>query len=196
MSKTNQMEKRTFNFDVKADDSNKIIGLGSVFNSRSVDLGGFVEIIAPTAFDGRLSDDVRALFNHNPDFVLGRTTSGTLGLSTNAEGLRYDIEPPETSWAKDLMISMRRGDISQSSFGFRVKDDDWVYDEKNDIVVRTVHSIDVLRDVSVVTYPAYDTAPSSVRSASAIIECRQAGDLQKIVGQRLFRERFITILNS
>ena len=191
-----KFETRTFDCKVESDESNKIVGYGSVFDKRSVDLGGFREIIAPGAFDGRLEDDCRALFNHNPDFVLGRTTAGTLALSTDDNGLRYDIDPPETSWAQDLMVSMRRGDISQSSFGFRVGDDDWIYDEESDTVIRTVNRVEILRDVSVVTYPAYEASDSSVRSMNALLEARNDGDMSKIVSHRSYRERFLKLLNS
>lgn len=77
---------------------------------------GFREIIKPGAFDSVLTDDVRALFNHDPNFILGRSASGTLQLSLDDRGLKYDIDAPDTQTIRDLVLApMLRGDISQSS---------------------------------------------------------------------------------
>lgn len=95
----------------------RIIGYGSVFNSRSEPLWGFREIIKPGAFDDVLGDDIRGLFNHDPNFILGRSASGTLSVSVDDKGLRYDIAAPDTQTIRDLVLApMMRGDITQSSF--------------------------------------------------------------------------------
>ncbi|VEB57000.1 phage pro-head protease [Salmonella enterica subsp. enterica] len=79
--------------------------------------GSFREIIRPGAFDEVLNDDVRALFNHDPNFILGRRSAGTLALTVDERGLRYDITAPETQTIRDLVLApMQRGDINQSSF--------------------------------------------------------------------------------
>jgi HK97 family phage prohead protease len=98
-------------------------GYAATFNSFSADLGGFREKIAPGAFEKVLSSnpDTRALVNHNPDLILGRTTAGTLRLSEDAHGLRVEMDLPDgITYADDLKISMERGDISQMSFSFRI----------------------------------------------------------------------------
>ena len=152
------------------DGQNKIVGYAAKFNSRSNDLGGFIEQIDPGFFDGCLDDDVRALINHDANLVLGRTASGTCKLSVDEFGLRYEIAPPETTYANDLIISMQRGDINQSSFAFNVDyendGDSWEYDEQNDIYVRTLLKCKRLFDVSPVTYPAYDQTQSMVSQRS------------------------------
>lgn len=144
-------------------ESRSIVGYGAVFNTLSENLGGFREKIAPGAFDTVLNDDVRGLINHNPGHVLGRTASGTLRLSIDAQGLRYDIDPPDTQYARDLLVSMERGDVKESSFRFVVDEDKWEEDEEGRIV-RTIIKISRLLDVGPVTYPAYPDASAAQRS--------------------------------
>ncbi len=162
-----QMEVRS-----KADGTPQITGYAAVFNQPSeiIDdwLGGFIEYCAPGCFTKTLADgaDVRALFNHDPNFVLGRTRSGTLACSEDAHGLHYDISPPNTQWARDLMETMRRGDVSQSSFAFRTVRDRWGTTPGPDgeaMDTRTLLECQ-LYDVSPVAYPAYPQTDSAVRS--------------------------------
>ena len=143
----------------------KIKGYASVFNSLSEDLGGFREQIASDAFDACLASncDCRALFNHDPNMVLGRTTAGTLKLTADSTGLAYEIDPPDTQVARDLMTSMKRGDIDQSSFGFYCLDDTWDLDTETNALIRTVRKATVF-DVSPVTYPAYTATSSGIRN--------------------------------
>jgi len=142
-------------------------GYGSVFNAASSDLGGFTEVVAPSAFDEVLNDDVRGLFNHDPNFVLGRTTAGTLKLDVDDTGLRYEIDLPDTQTVRDLVVEpMRRGDITGSSFGFMVDEDEWI--ERDDgKIVRTINKVGKLLDVSPVTYPAYPDTSAAMRSLNA-----------------------------
>ena len=153
------MEKRLFKMETRMDEVEnglKVVGHASVYNRLSENLGGFKEIIAPGAFDDVLGDDVRALINHDYNLILARTTSGTLELSTDETGLKYEFTIPETSYGKDLAVSMERGDISQSSFAFTVDDDTW--ETVNGEDVRTITKVKRLYDVSPVTYPAYPDA--------------------------------------
>jgi len=140
-----------------------IIGHAAVFNTLSEDLGGFREQIDPGAFNDTLDADVRALKNHDPNMILGRTKAGTLTLSVDELGLRYDIQLPKTTFAADLIESVRRGDISQSSFAFRALDDKWNKHDGQD--VRTIVRAELI-DVSPVTYPAYNTTDTSVARRS------------------------------
>lgn len=165
--KVNDMEKETrllnTEFRVETRDEKVMVrGIAAVFNSLSDDLGGFRERIDPAAFDGVIGDDVRALKNHNPDWVLGRTKAGTLQLRVKPEGLEYEYSDPDTTYSRDLIKSMTRGDITQSSFAFRVLDDKW---EKVDgEMIRTITAFERLYDVSPVTYPAYPDTTVAKRS--------------------------------
>lgn len=165
---TIKFERRTFKCELRAkgDGDRKIVGYGAVFNKLSENLGGFREVIAPGAFDGVLNDDVRALFNHDRNVVLGRTKASTLRLLVDSEGLQYEIDPPDTQQARDLIVSMDRGDIDQSSFGFYIDEDKWEEDDDGR-VVRTVLKLKRLFDVSPVTFPAYPDAPSTARDLEA-----------------------------
>lgn len=156
--------------EVRADETSggwKGGGLAIVYNSRSENLGGFTEIIKPGAARKVLKDkpDTRALQNHNPDLLLGRTTAGTLRLKDSPKGLDYEFDAPATSYADDLRVLMERGDITQSSFAFRVAPggQEWSEDEESGALIRTVTEFSALYDVSPVTYPAYPASTSGVR---------------------------------
>ena len=132
-------------------------GHAAVYNQLSEDLGGFQERILPGAFDDVLGNDVRAFFNHDPNFILGRTSSGTLKLSTDKKGLNYSFDVPDTTAGRDLLVSMKRGDITQSSFAFQVEKDSWK-DTSKGTEIRTIEKVSRLFDVSPVSIPAYPTA--------------------------------------
>ncbi len=157
-------EVRTFDvqdLELRMDgDKPTVVGYGAVFNSMSNDLGGFREFIAPDAFEGRLEDDVRFLVNHDANLILARTTNGTLRLSVDEKGLRYEADMPNTSTARDLMELLKNGTISQSSFAFTVEEDSW--EVKDGMNIRTIDKVSQLYDVSSVTYPAYNQASSAV----------------------------------
>jgi uncharacterized protein len=147
----------------------KIVGYAAVFDSLSEDLGGFRERIAPGSFSSAIKDgDVRALWNHNADRVLGRTKSGTLKLSEDEHGLKIECDPPDAQWARDLMASIDRGDVDQMSFGFRVRrypdgsrGSDWIVENNED--VRVLRDVELF-DVSPVTFPAYPDTEVGLRS--------------------------------
>jgi HK97 family phage prohead protease len=143
-----------------------IFGHAAVFNQWSEDLGGFREQIAPGAFTESIAgrDDVRALINHNPDLLLGRNLAGTLRLAEDARGLAIEIDPPDTQVARDLLVSMERGDITQMSFAFSTLDDSW--ETRGKQPHRTLLKVRLF-DVSPVTYPAYPQTDVSVRSLAA-----------------------------
>lgn len=155
--------------EVRQYDGNKfhIEGYAAVFGKRSQNLGGFREYVEPGAFTKTLAEaDVRGLWNHDKNYVLGRSKSGTLNLSTDSTGLHYQIDPPDTTWARDLMISMERGDVSNSSFQFRTIKDDWALDD-DDFPKRSLLEVGLV-DVSVVTFPAYLDAPSGISRSAAL----------------------------
>lgn len=165
-------QKRKFETRIEADkEARTITGYAAIYNSDSEDLGGFIERMAPSSFDGRLQDDVRVLFNHDNNLVLGRTISGTATLEVDEKGLRYTCQLPDTTYAKDLIELMERGDVTQSSFAFTIEDESW--EERADgMLIRTVKKVGQLYDVSPVTYPAYKDSTSGLRT-SAPIEMEQ-----------------------
>jgi hypothetical protein len=142
-----------------------IEGYASLFDSWSDELGGcspFREKVVKGAFTETIEkDDIRALYNHDPNYVLGRNTAGTLELAEDEKGLKVLIKPPKTQWAKDLVVSVKRGDISQMSFGFACELDKWSHEGAVDI--RELVKVK-LYDVSLVTYPAYPQTEVDVRS--------------------------------
>lgn len=153
------------NFEIKAEEENskKIVGYAALFDDPAPETWGFIEKIAPGAFEEALkTSDVRALINHDANLLLGRNKSGTLQLKEDERGLYYEIEPPNTTYAADLMESMKRGDINQSSFQFKVDIEEW--DETGDIPVRTIIKVKELRDVSPVTFPWYPNSESGLKS--------------------------------
>lgn len=132
------------------------------------DLGAFDERIAPGAFDDVLQDDVRALFNHDSNHVLGRTTSGTLRIAQDDQGLYTEIDLPES--AAYLREAISRGDITQMSFGFTVREDEWeVTDDDSGRELRTITKIGKLFDVSPVTFPANPNTDVALRSREAAL---------------------------
>jgi uncharacterized protein len=140
-----------------------ITGYPVVYNSLSVDLGGFREKIKPLCFAEALKTaDVRALIDHNPSLLLGRNTCGTLRLFDESKGLRSEIDVSDASYALDLVISINRGDKDGMSFGFEAVEDEWEMD-KDGCMIRTVVKATIF-DVSAVTYPAYTDTTLALRS--------------------------------
>lgn len=191
-------ELRSYGGEIRAeqrDNVTHIVGYGSVFDVLSEPMWGFREIIRPGAFDEVLSDDVRGLFNHDANFVLGRTVAATMTLTVDDRGLHYDIIAPETPTIRDLVIApMQRGDITQSSFAFRVAPggDNW-YEDDDGVIIREITKVGRLYDVSPVTYPAYQAADSSVRSLTDWKESH-ARSLQA-VNAKAARERELDLFN-
>jgi len=146
-----------------SDDGKHIEGYAAVFNSLSLNMGFYYEQILPGAFKKTIQEaDIRALFNHDPNYVLGRNTNGTLELNEDNHGLKVKITPPKTQWADDLKESIKRKDISQMSFGFRVIKDD-VHENNNNDLIRDLIEVKLF-DVSPVTFPAYPQTEVSLRN--------------------------------
>lgn len=151
------------------EDGPTIAGYGAVFNSPSLDLGGFREIIAPGAFSRSLKSrggDVMSFFNHDPSKPLGSRKAGNLTVSEDDKGLVYEVKPPATTYANDLVEAMRAKLVRGSSFTFSVKKDTWT--EDSGVQVRTLLDVDLF-ELGPVTNPAYPAANSQVR---ALLESR------------------------
>lgn len=135
-----------------------ISGYAAVFN-ESYDSGWFVETIKPGAFSRAIKEkqDVRCLFNHDANNLLGRTDAKTLQLMQDSSGLHFDCDLPDTQLGKDMRTLVDRGDLSGCSFAFSVTKQSWreEKDANGDyIVYREIEDVD-LYDVGPVTYPAY-----------------------------------------
>ena len=170
--KSNQIEVRCNISDLKvesrqASESRTIVGYAAKFERWSEPImGWFREKIDRDAFSECDVTEVIMCFNHNVDSILARTTSGTLTLSTDEEGLRFEFEAPATSLGNDMVELVRRGDISKCSFKFTVEEDEWLYASKENGLEydeRTIRKIDKLYDVSLVVYPAYTDTEASLR---------------------------------
>jgi len=134
-------------------------GRAVIYGALSEDLGGFREVFAPGSV--RLADDLLVLFGHDTKAVLGRTSTGTACAFDDGLGIVFEVEPPDTTWARDLGVSMARGDIRQMSFAFRVNDDGYHYDAALGTIVRTVYAAEV-SELSIVSMPAYEATQVSV----------------------------------
>lgn len=165
----NENETRTINesLEVRSDEEKMIVkGYALKFGTWSKNLGGFKETVSRSALENTPLKDVRALFNHDPQKVLGRTTNESLKLYIDDVGLRFECELPNTTYARDLYENLKVGNIDKCSYGFRVaKNGDEVrYDKEEGIYKRTVNKISKLAEISVVSFPAYEDTVASVRS--------------------------------
>ncbi len=150
-------EQRTIDVDVQDVETRgkTVHGYAAVYGAEA-HINNTVETIAPGAFAGVLNADVRALLNHDPNIVLGRTKSGTLRLSDDERGLRFELDLPESR--TDLREAIARGDLDGASFRFVVGDEQWDGDR------RTITSVRELHDVTLATYPAYPAASIELRT--------------------------------
>lgn len=143
-----------------------IVGCAIKYNTRSQLLGWFVEQIDERALDEADMSDVVALFNHDVNQVLGRSSSGTLTLEKRSDGLYYVIDPP--AYASNIMEMIKRKDVRGSSFQFSLEPGgaDWDIDPETGTEVRTVKKIKRLYDVSPVVFPAYLDTDTEVAKRS------------------------------
>ena len=160
--------------DDNDDEDRSISGYAARYNSLSGDLGGFRECIAPGAFRDIVKSgaDVVALFNHDPNMVLGRVSAGTLKLTDDANGLHFACSLPDNQTGRDLHTSVKRGDVAGCSFSFVLGDDDQDWNQVTDpddrsqtYVRRTIKAFRKIVDVGPVVFPAYDSTSVSARSA-------------------------------
>ncbi len=173
----------------KDGDAEYFAGMAVPFG-QVTDLHYFTEEISRDAFSEVLKDDVRGLFNHDPDVILGRSAAGTMTLEVNDKGVFYSIRynPNDPDHVR-VMEKVKRGDVSQSSYAFTVKDEKWsTRDGKQH---RTINKIDRWYDVAPVTYPANPNTSVAKRSLDAITK-EQAEVMQK-ENDRAVRQRQIAV---
>ena len=179
------LERRCLDFDetpeaeltieTRANGATVLTGYAAVYNNFSLPLreGGasFREVIMPGAFDkvlrkARGKQDVVALLNHDSNLILGRTSSGTLELSSDEKGLKYTVTPPDTQVGRDTLSLVRRRDLRGSSFAFAVNQsgEHWSSDDRG--AIREIRDVSMLADVSVVLTPAYPASSVAVAQRS------------------------------
>ena len=155
--------------ETRASGQTAIVGYAAVYNRLSLDLGGFREMILPGAFDKVLSrqrgkQDVIAVFNHDPNILLGRTSSGTLQLSSDEKGLKYSVTPPAER-AEIISLILRR-DVFGSSFAFTVSKDGESFASDASGAVRSIREVSGLYDVGPVVNAAYPASTSGIAMRS------------------------------
>lgn len=167
--------------ELRARDGGKTVIEGYVvkWNQRShvmTDWWGdkFVERVVKGAFSRSLSEkeDIKAFWSHNVGAVLGSTKAGTLELVEDDIGLRYTIYPPDTTWGRDAVESIRRGDVSGTSFGFLVRKDDWEYLAEEDLYQRTLLDVDLI-EISPTPLPAYPDSEAQISERSISDESKE-----------------------
>jgi len=168
------------NIEERADAPARINGYAALHYDGTPDTeyvlwDGAIERIMPGAFaEAIANDDVRALFNHDPDNILGRTSAGTLTLTTDAKGLHYDITPPDTDIGQRVKDAVKRRDVQGSSFAFMTIEDNWRKmkgEDGKEMKIRELVKAK-LYDVGPVTYPAYEHTTAAVHSAGDADEAR------------------------
>lgn len=162
-----------------------IEGYFAVFNSDYEIWPGAIEQVAPGAFTSALGGDIRALADHDTRIVLGRTTAGTLELREDDRGLYGSIKiNPEDQEAMNLYHRVQRGDVTQCSFGFDIKDEEYQHrpDGSDLWIIRDV----VLYEVSVVTFPAYaETSVQARKDDINTIRSRQLAARKSALKERI-----------
>jgi len=178
-----KIEKRTFKCEQveirEGDDGKKTIRMTVPYNSWSDDLGGFKERILPGFFsDSIVNRDIRSYWNHNSDFVLGRSGNGTLEFKDHKGFLEILATPPDTQWGRDAITSVEGGYVDGASFAFRAIDQNWNDDNtKRELIRGEVY------EFSPVAMPAYPKSAAQARSILGIalddviqgVEARSAG---------------------
>ncbi len=153
-------------FEVREGDGQpKLEGHASVFNKEAVIYGSWREKVSPGAYKKTIKEnDIRALWNHNTDLVLGRNKSGTLDLLEDTKGLKVQISPPDTQAGRDAVTSIKRGDVTQMSIAFQIVKEEWIQPaDARDLPLRIIREAKLF-EVSPVTFPAFEQTSISARN--------------------------------
>lgn len=149
-----------------ADDESptRLVGHAALFNTLSKDQGGFRNLLHPGAFTKTLREkpDIKALWNHNNDLILGRTTAGTLSVEEDDRGLRFELTPPDSPLGQDATASISRGDVTQVSFGFIVRDHKFT-EGTDGLQIREIFDVELF-EISPVIFPAFEPTHVEVGS--------------------------------
>lgn len=180
------VEKRFFHIgEIRADAEDRSVkGYAAVFNAPAEIFDRFLEEIAPGAFAESVANgDVRALWSHNVDLVIGRTKNGSLQLREDAHGLAFDLKLPDTNPGRDAYELISKGFVTGMSFGFRVKEQKWTKGENGAPHKRTLMKVELL-EVSPTAFPAYEQTYVSKRDEGALAE-----EIKKIETEWAFEEK-------
>jgi uncharacterized protein len=171
-----KLERRFLPMDgaeLRADDTGrKLAGYAAVFNSEAVIGGMWREEVAPGAYAKTISEhDIRALWNHDPNIVLGRNKATTLHLWEDGHGLNAEIVPPDNEWGRPVFDAVKRGDVTGMSIAFRAVKQEWVHppEGSRELPKRTIREAK-LYEVSPVTFPAFESTTVGIRSAELGME--------------------------
>ena len=156
-----------------------LTGYAAVFNSEA-NLGDFNELIRPGAFAKSLAtgSNIRALYHHDGNALLGTTKGGTLQLREDAHGLAFSLALPDTSHGRDLAILVDRGDVSGCSFGFRVAPGGDRWEQRGKQLVRELLDVE-LHEVTLTADPAYADTSIAMRSRPKQYQFFIAGDVNR-----------------
>jgi HK97 family phage prohead protease len=193
-SKQPEIRTNSVDFEVRAEgDGMTFTGYASVFNSPSEDLGGFVEYVAPGAFKRSLQsrNEVKLLWNHDAGEPLASLRGGTMQLVEDERGLKVTAQLPNTSRGRDIAELLRTNVIDSMSFGFNVIKDSWSRDGQT----RTLESVRLF-EVSIVSFPAYESTTAQVRSQPTINPDQLADALLKLESGEELDEENATLITD
>lgn len=165
-----------------SDDPKQIQGYAVLFNTESVDLGGFIEVIKPNALDGVDLSAVQLIYGHENNSILARVDSGNLTLTVDETGLFFVATLADTSLANDVYQDILAGNLKGMSFGFTIPEDgdDWIFDQ-GDTAVHVVNQIGDVVEITITPNPAYqDTSVSVKRSLDEARKDKENMDEEKI----------------
>ena len=176
-----------------SDDPKQIQGYAVLFNTESVDLGGFIEVIKPNALDGVDLSAVQLIYGHENNSILARVDSGNLTLTVDETGLFFVATLADTSLANDVYQDILAGNLKGMSFGFTIPEDgdDWIFD-RGDTAVHVVNQIGDVVEITITPNPAYqDTSVSVKRSLDEARKDKENMDEAQIVNavNKLLKER-------
>jgi len=186
-----EIEERT-----EGENKRSITGYAAVFNKDSEDFGGWIERIAPGAFDDVVNDPAAILFNHDPNLVLARNGI-TATITQDSKGLKYRFDAPNTTLGNDLLELIRTKTIQGSSFAFTIKEQKWMEpDNKKEPAIRTITKVERLYDVSPVTYPAYPDTMVALRSKPNFVDENKAKEELREIAMKQIQYELLKLKNS
>lgn len=197
-----QMERRFLAIgetELRADaDGRKLGGYAAVFSVPATIAGAWVEEVAPGAYSKTISEhDIRALWNHDPNIVLGRNKASTLRLWEDGHGLNAEIQPPDNEWGRPVLDAVKRGDVTGMSIAFRAVKQEWVHppEGSRELPKRTIREAK-LYEVSPVTFPAFESTTIGVRAEDIGLDAAEEDVIEQARVLLRASERGLTLSND